>query len=472
MRRLPAILLALILAEPSGAAICAAPVADGQPTAEPELSQPYRMAGATLIVPGYPHLVIAPTNRGGLWTIRDGQFVPLEADFPRSGLWQYRDIDTLPDGRVIGLSRHPRLIYELDRDAGLFVPRTDIGEVRRAGLDAATGRYRYLKPDGTLWDLTAAGPVPSDLPVFDGIAEVDATLPRFVPALGGYLAASDDGLHYLEDGGTSWTRLSGFDGDDALWQIATGRILTSPDLDLVHLVLGQHVASLDVAGEVPRLAYWTRWVSAPTGVGGRVLFEQVNYRRTWLGRVDLTRTDWPDLMVMGRNGAEPVPGLPAQVVQDGSPIAAYNIDPLPERDLAMVWINGSRMAFDGAALRPMPEAAVLPRHVWRARFGDRILMRSSAALFEADADGAFREVALPSGDATFELFDSEALGGAVLVASGKAWFTRDLKAFAEIALPPDAPLQKVLTDLPDGAAALAVGERGLYLLETCDEDSR
>ena len=473
MRRLPALLLALTLAGPAAAAVCVAPVADGQPTAEPELSQPYRMVGETLIVPGYPHLIIAPTNRGGLWTISAGRFVPLEADFPRAGLWQYRDIEILPDERVIGVGRNPRLIHELDRATGVFRLRTDIGEVWRAGLDAGSGVYRYVTRDGALWDLPPTGPVRSSLPVFDGIADVNATLPRFVPALGGYLAASEDSLHFLAEGAAGWNRLSGFGEDDALWQIATAPILESPELNLVHLGFGQHIASLDTAGDMPQLAYWTRWANAPVAAGGRVLFEQVNHRRTWLGRVDTRRRDWPDLMVLGRDGPVPVPGLPAEVMQDGSPTVAYSIVPLPERNLAMVWINGARMAFDGTTLRPMPEAAILPRYVWRARFGNRILLRDTTTLFEADAEGVFRQIVLPSGDTPFELFGSRALGGALLAAPAlrRAWLTRDLVSFDEIALPPDTVLEKVQTDLPDGSAALAVGTGGLYLLTRCKEDT-
>lgn len=469
-----------MIGAPAFAQLCAVPVIDGQPTEEPELSQPYRMAFETVTISGYPHLVINPSNRRGLYTIDAGRFEPLVAEFPKGGIWQFRDTHILPDGRVFGLGRNPSVIFVLDPQDGAFLPIAETEGYGVAYFDTEKGVLWFSSASGALMQIGPDGPVAISMPqIRDGqnglpVLSRDTPLPRYVEAFGGYIAATDFSLWYLRDGETDWVELLTRGEQNHLWTSASGpeytaRILVDADRDLAYISYSSDAAVFDIATGVPQFLYNVDRPRSVVQVNGRIIVERARYNKRWFGGIDRQSRLWPDLLVLGRGGPEPVQGMPDNIDTSGSPVLAYGLRFVPAWNRVLVWINESWMAYDGTRLSPMPSLAGQPSYLRPIEIRGQSLMQASDSYFRIHDNFEIDAIQMPQ-DGLSDYYVSVHFDGTFFYDhhGENLWFTRDLQAFEQVTLPPDVQISDVKLDLPDAPATLAIGSNGLYLIQHCE----
>jgi len=468
-----ALAMSLSLAGPASAAFCIAPVENGKPTEEPELSQPYRMAYETLTIPGYPHLVISPSSRSGLYTIRDGRFEELGAAFPKTGWWQYRDVFELPDGRVVGFGHRPNILYLLNASTKIFEPIPGTEGYGRAFFDPNSGALRFVTSRARLFDLTLDGPVPSALPTFEGIDAANGVLPRYVPEFKGHIAASETMAWFLPDGEAAWQELPGFFEDDNFYKLNDARIWVNAEARMAHIFVGPDLLTFDIGPDVPRFLYRTPNIDTLSLVGSSVLVSQRRFKRGWFGRIKRHDRLWPDLYKLTRDGPVPAPGLPEVIDESGGPISAYSFKFIAAAGVSIVWINGAYWTWDGIRLSPLGKSFELPRSIWRRDAGGKELLENSSRIFEVTRDLEVIEINLPTLGERFELYHSEIFDGVFISEKfgARLWFTSDLETFEEVTRPAGIEINAVLSDLPDGKQTLALGKDGLYLIEKCSGEN-
>lgn len=459
-----AAVLALCLASPALAGICADPVENGQPAPGIETGQPTRMASEVRTYPGYPYLVISPTNRSQLYTIRDGRFEPLDADFPRVGVWQFRDVFERRDGSLIGFGRNPNIPYRLTPGNDRFMPVPIFEPYANAFYDPETDTALLRLRNGRLYELTDDGIIPSSRPHVPGLGVYQ----RFVPALGGSIATGQGDLWFLPEGGATWTRVPGMtDLSDQFYRFATSDVVVNPAAQIAQIRLKRSLVVLDISGVTPQHLYTVEDAGSHHHVNGAMLIEIRNYGRTLFGRKRYSDRRWPDLRILTRDGPKPIPGAP-EIIPADSNIAPFHFKNMPTFGVVLVWINDSFWVFDGRGLSPAPAHMTLPRLSWTPLGDDDRYWGNSRALWRLDDGLRTTPVPLPSGEAYYRMTPSAAFGGAFLVADGSAWFSADMARFAPVSTPPGAALIEVVSDMPDEKAALAVGKGGLYLLRDCD----
>lgn len=469
-----ALVVLMMIRSPAFAQLCVVPVIDGQPTEEPELTQPYRMAAETLTITGYPHLVIRPSNHKGLYTVEDGHFRPLFAQFPKVGWWQFRQTHMLSDGRVFALGRNPDVIFVLDDQEGVFLPIAETEGYRVSYFDTEKDVLWFSSASGALMQIGPDGPVAVTMPQIRERSR-ETPLPRYVEAFGGYIAATDFSLWYLRDGATDWVELLTRGTQNHLWTTAsspefTVPILVDADQNLAYMTYRSGAAVFDIATGAPHFLYFVEHPSDAAQVNGRIIVKQKNYRQRWFGGgFDTLSPLWPDLFVLGRDGPEPVQGMPDQIDTSGNPLLAYNLRYVPAWNRAIVWINESWIAFDGTRLLPIPSLADQPSYLGPIEIQGQGLLKASGSYFNVGDSLEIESIQMPQDDLS-RYYASDTFGGTFFYTrySDKLWFTRDLRSFEQVTLPPDVQISDVKSDLPDAPATLAIGTNGLYLIQHCE----
>ncbi|WP_371224667.1 hypothetical protein [Roseovarius sp. 2305UL8-3] len=172
---------------------CLKPVEGGEPQGV-EIEQPYRMVREALTIPGYPWLILKPTNRFPLHTIRNGRFEELGAEYPYAQLWSYRDHYVLSDGTVWGVRSAKNSIYVLHPGQSEFEP-TGIDGFLTHVFDPNRERLLLLYEHQGLMEWDGQNLIPS--PLAGEPLGLNDLLPRYVPDLGMYVAGTDGWLYTL-----------------------------------------------------------------------------------------------------------------------------------------------------------------------------------------------------------------------------------------------------------------------------------
>ena len=221
--------------------LCLVPVKNGEPT-KADHYQSFRLTSKVVAVPGLDRPIIFPLNRGGVWTIDAGAYVPFGGSFPDHYQDEYAS-DT-STGDVIGISRklgvfrlrrgHTRFERLFAADGKPFVRPFSAAYVGRLGgtvISDSSGLY-LLRSSGEVerlrWDASVGGRSPGRL--FD-LPELKLLL---VTGEGSIYARDDNGKLTVFDkgfGGVQAARVTS-DGHIFLDRIEQNLIVPWPPEDL------------------------------------------------------------------------------------------------------------------------------------------------------------------------------------------------------------------------------------------------
>ena len=475
-----ALLLFLLSSGPSYAKFCISPVENGTPAGESEVNRTYNMVHDTLALPQFPNLIVARTSARAIHTIRNGRFEELDAAFPNRIYDRSSDhFNLLPDGRLIGYdpftisrtARSNREIYVLHPDTAEFVGIEGTAGFLSAYFDKETGIFRFVTSQGALMDLGADGPVASTLPQLDDLSGQSTAVPRYVPQLGGYLAAGSGSFWFLADDAAQWARIH--DVTEAKWsfRLPTTRIVINEAEGLMHFSLHLDLLTFDITRSVPQLIYRVENVSSWASVGGQVIAEQDQFGWTIWGDVDRFDHRWPDLWLLTRDGPQPVPGLPVATDQS-DPLGGYRLKPTEYDDMVLLFVDDILMKFDGQQVSPMSAQSPQPKHLVQRSFGDRTIWNNNGGIFELDPEYGFRELPLPDDiqRVSHYYYSSRFKGAFVTDAmTDTVWFTDDLVNYGKVGGGRGGVLVRVVADLPADDASLAYGPDGLWFVRPCVE---
>ncbi|MCW3782770.1 hypothetical protein [Defluviimonas salinarum] len=481
-----ALLLALVAGQVRGEALCVVPLAGGGPITELEREDPRRIAWDATVIPGYPWLIVKPQSRYPLYTVRGLRFEELGADYPATDLSQYKFFAQRRDGSVIGFGANPRQLWLLEPGAREFRPVPGLRDYMLSRYDPEQDRIYQLLRDGRLYEVANGRQRLSELNGLsysnrDGLdLGGDTALPRYVPVLGGYLAASDGQIWFHPERGGMWEPLD-FGEPVALgWRLPEAPVLVDSGGRVI-LDMPMQVFVLDASGAVPRLLYSVATRRRPVMAGGRAIVWRVNGRSTWFERVILGNDsdEWlPDLVLLGPNGVEPVPGSPVRArnaEQEGLRLGqsdARNL-PVPGRDQVIVEDDErNRYLWDGTRMVAMPQLAPsrIGRYVRFARLGDLDVFLSEQGFFSFDADFAVEKLPMPfEPSGLLSPVHSENFGGSFLVApdGGGLWLTRDGRDYEPVENRTNAKILEVVADIPERRATLVSTGGGAALLLDC-----
>ncbi len=495
------LLAALLFALPTQLAAtdaCLIPVDMAQPASELELRQPYRLASGVMTIPGYPHLVIKPTNRLALHTMRGDRFEELGAAFPKSNLWQYRNIEQSRDGTVYGFGttfgsgRRKKVLYRLDPVTKRFV-REPTPAFTLGSYNAYLDHVLLMTARGTLVEWDGQSAVPSRL---SGLPTgPNMVLPRYVTALGGYLAVADNTLVFRPDiEAADWQRLEDGPVKTGHWQLGKSLVHVDPVQSILAIRLGSTMLVYRLADDgLPRFAYHVEDVySAVAAQGGPVLVE-IRHRATrpglvagWLGAKETEA--WTEAVVLTSDGVVSAAALPVVDVPDalGSRVSTgrgrspyhnnlYHKPPLFELDGALYY-------FDGTSRIAVPQLGpdVLGHYPRWFRWKDQafVLSRAGWGHLQPDLSLEFHDFPIPIEDSYWavEISASEVFGGLVVVdapraKTGAVWQSSDGHEFSRVTDPSETRARKYLADVPGQDYGLVLGDGGLFLLKKdCQKD--
>lgn len=475
-----ALCLALTAGEVRGEALCLTVLENGGPVSELEQDQPRRIVGEVTTIPGYPLLLVKPTNRYPLYTVRGMRFEELGAEYPTTGGFQYKFFAVRRDGSVIGFGQMPHQLWLLEPGRDAFRPLSGLRQSRHNQYDPAQDRLYQLLDDGRLYEFDAERQVLSDL---DGLVYGrDISLPRYVPELKGHLAATDGRLWFRAEAAGTWREI---ELDHPLligWRLAQAPILVDGGGRVILDMPEEKYVFAPASGDAD-LVYSIRTRYRPIMAGGRALVWRDNGAPTWFERVIL-RYDvdaWlPDLVLLGPDGPEAVPGDAVEASYErrdglGQRRSFVTSLDVPGHGLLLIQDDKENLyLWDGSRVKHLPQldperAGRFPSFV---RLGNQTALRTSKGFFAYDAGLALEPLPVPfEAEGPFwNIVYSERFGMSFLGEPGgkKVWFTKDGRTYDAVENHTGAKGLGFVADLPGRRASLVSSDAGAALIHDCD----
>lgn len=468
---------------------CLSPLEYETPRSELELRQSGRLASEIISYPGFPWLVVSATNRYPLHTIRGDRFEELRAEWPRSGLWHYRDAVVRPDGTVLGFGRNPNRVYQLAPGEQIF-SAVELPEYSHATYEPHRDVVLLLTRDGALLEWDGSRVQQSHL-TGTGSGQ-NTVLPRFIPELDLWLSTVDDTLFSRRSGkNQEWSEVGGV-AEKWSFRLAEAQYHVNEGERLLSFVLGGIAYSYHVPEEgLPSLVYqiegqfpylWSH------GEPGLILRQHRAVKRgtfgKFLGRRDIEA--WREPLIFMPEEFESAANLPVSKTPSADAIQLPKEEPYRLGGANIRYtpplfdLPDGRYFYDGTS-------RVLVPHLSEERVGkfvrwfnwqSRVWVLTETGWHEFMPDLKLRVIASPFDDARvydLDVIASDRLGGLVFAGErgavqGGMWVTRDGETFENL-IPIGSSARRYLSDIPDRPASLVLGEDGLYLLnETCEGD--
>jgi len=398
--------------------ICIVPVFNDPSKMLPvEIEQPYRLVGshATAVLEEYPGLIISPVNRGGTYTITDGEYLAVP----------------------------PHVATRIDK----------WGAGKRKDRPVFT--TEGMSPGFTINDM----------------------YPEFFPELGLYLMRSEDSIWFRRSEQDAWKKFTGvrwfggFNARDMGGSWEKPKVLKNPNTGLVamsfnaKLILFGHQSDLGADLTYKYHAFRAGRFVDPIQheISGTILFwgKNIALYQANVEHATLAHTPWPrpsaipelTSILWAQTDLETGDVLfrhPGGVARfDGRTIVdieAWNTDRLSEFT-KLVWIDRVRYA------------------------------QNSLGLFSVDADLNLSKLKLPFelSEAHFNMFSEYSkstefdLIFLVNPRDGRVFTTTDFLSFREVVNNTGINITEFVSDIPDENSSLLVGTNGLYSAVYCDQ---
>ncbi|WP_028957085.1 hypothetical protein [Sulfitobacter sp. 20_GPM-1509m] len=476
-RQLAALLFATLLTGGGANAggYCLKPVSYDPPRSGLEIRQPHRLASDPLIYPGYPWLVIHPTNRGGLYTIRDERYERLQADWPRSDLWSYGHYFIRPNGQVFGIGSRPGELFVLPEGRAAF-EKLDLPDFDDIHYDLASDRILVWKQaDQSFSEVTDDGLVPANFGKLPDIR--NGAMPRFVPELDSWVAATPEQL-YIAKSGEDWRPFrKGWRTRAALYQLEFAPLHFERDTATLTIKLGRYVLvyRMDDTG-LPRFLYRVDEVGTIWLDGVLPMIEADGTSRTLWGRVRGLSRFGKVMQVITPSGPMEVFDLPlSDRPADGAHLtnwtlgygsfrqSVYHVPPI-------FHIGTEAFFFDGRSRIPSPQLSMqaLGKFARWVNWRSRVFVVKETGWAELMPDLSLRDIPFPvplgRSPVDMRITASDSLG-LVFVSQGQIWHSSDGETFKQLTDGTAVKVQEFVSDLPNRTDMLVRGADGLYLLK-------